>query len=220
MSSNESFIKDGNFLDQAQHTLVHIFYVSILLKCTKNGLYGKISCLTFWHRRCFWDDSTCHVPNIVRLPETLVLYLIGEFSYPVWNTATNEQSSGRPRDWWPGQVAASVSSNVSQFFSNISQNSPEPLTFIYFRYIALDILSRNWDFAQLEGQWKFKARNIHVSLHYVWNFDPRNLYFQSMTNTNWLIRCRKDIKSSCWQNSEFIYVRAGGIYFYLWAMKF
>jgi hypothetical protein len=190
------------------------------LECTKKGLYGKISSLTFWHRRCFWEDSTCHVPNIVRLPDTPVLCLIGEFSYPVWNTATNEQSSDRPRDWWPGQVEASISSSVSHFFSNILQSSPEPLNFIYFRYIALDIPSRNCDFPQLECQWKFKARSIHVSLHYIWKFNPRILYFHSMTNTSWLIRWRKDINSRYKQNSELIYSRAGGIYFYLWAMKF
>ena len=167
MSSSESFIKDGNFLDKARHTRAHIFYVSRILECTKKVLYGKISCLTFWHHRCFWEDSTCHVPNIVRLPDIPVLYLIGEFSYPVWNIATNEQSSDRPRDRWPGQVAASISSNVSHSFSNILQSSPEPLNFIYFRYIALDIPSRNCDFAQMESRWKFKVRSIHVSLHYV-----------------------------------------------------
>jgi len=185
----------GTFLTR-RGTSAHIFYVSLLLECTKKDLYGKISCLTFWHRPCFWEDSTCHVPNIVRLPDIPVFYLIGEFSYPVWNIATNEQSSDRPRDWWPGQVAASISSNVSHFFSNISQNSPEPLNFIYFGYIALDILSRNCDFAQLECQWKFKALNIRVSLHYEWKFNPGSLYFQSMTKTTWLIRCRKDINSS------------------------
>jgi len=131
MSSSESFTKEGNFLDQAWHTCSHIFYVSVLLECTKKGLYGKISCLTFWHRRSFWEDSTCHVPKIVMLPDTPVLYLIGEFSYPVWNIATNEQSSDRPRDWWPGQVAASISSNESHFFSNISQRSLEAPKFIY-----------------------------------------------------------------------------------------
>ena len=72
-----------------------------------------------------------------------LVYLIGEFSYPVWNIATNEQSSDRPRDWWPGQVAASISSNESQFFSNISQSSPEAPKFIYFHNISLDILSLN-----------------------------------------------------------------------------
>jgi len=105
--------------------------------------------------------------KIVSLPDTLVLYLIGEFNYPVWNIATNEQSSDRPRDWWPGQVAASISSNELHFFSNITQCSPEAPKFIYFHYIALDILSRNCDFAQLESQWKFKAQTIHVRLHYV-----------------------------------------------------
>jgi len=220
MNSSESFIKDVNFLDQARHTRTHIFYVSLLLECTKKGLYGKISCLTFWHHRCFWEDSTCHVPNVVRLPDTPVLYLIGEFSYPVWNTATNEQSSDRPRDWWPGQVAASISSNVSHFFSKILQSPPEPLNFIYFRYIALDILSRNCYFTQLECLWKFKARSIHVRLHYVRKFSPRSLYFQSMTKTSWIIRRRKGINSSYRQNSELIYVRTGGIFFYLSAMKF
>jgi hypothetical protein len=55
--------------------------------------------------------------------------LIGEFSYPVWNIAINEQSSDRPRDWWSDQVAASVSSNEQHFFSNILQNLPELVNF-------------------------------------------------------------------------------------------
>jgi hypothetical protein len=80
----------------------------------------------------FGEDSSCHVPNIVRLPDTPFLYLIGEFNYPVWNIATNEQSSDRTRDRWPGQVAARISSNESHFFSNILQSPQEPLNFIYF----------------------------------------------------------------------------------------
>jgi hypothetical protein len=81
--------------------------------------------------------------------------LIGEFNYTVWNIATNEQSSDRPRDWWPGQVAASISPIESHFFSNILQSSQEPLNFVYFQYVAIDILSCNRDFVQLECQWIF-----------------------------------------------------------------
>jgi len=119
----------GIFLTSRDTCAPTYFTCPLLLECTKKGLYSKISCLTFWHRRCFWEDSTCHVPNIVRLPDTRVLYLIGEFSYPVWNIATNEQSWDRPRDWWSDQVAASISSNEQHFFPNILQNSPEPVNF-------------------------------------------------------------------------------------------